>query len=97
LSALDRGRAVRRFGAIFTLVVALLLRSAPYPYWTWKESQFSKLLDGIRGGYREKKHYSLSVADCPGLCFLSSILILMVPSFAAIINVICGSRNYHRN
>ena len=55
--------AGRAFGTSFSLIVALLLRSAPYPYW---EGQFSKLLDGIRGGYTEK-HYSLSVADCPGL------------------------------
>ena len=76
MSALDR--AVRVFGAIFSLIVALLLRSAPYPYWTWKEGRFSKVLDGIRGGYREKKHYSQTVADCPGL---SSTL--TAPSFAA--------------
>ncbi|KAH9974514.1 glycosyl hydrolases family 31-domain-containing protein [Russula compacta] len=49
------------FGGMFTLVVALLLRSAPYPYW---QGHISSLLDGIRGGHAEK--YSQSVADCPG-------------------------------
>jgi hypothetical protein len=86
LSARSVGRALshRAFGAILSLVVAVLLRSAPYRYWTWKEGQFSKLLDGIRGGFREKKDYSQSVVDCPGLCFFINVDILMDPSFAAL-------------
>ena len=65
LSRLPLTRALG--GAILCLVVALLFRSAPYPYWHWQGGHISilKLLDGIRGGHAEK--YALSVANCPGL------------------------------
>jgi hypothetical protein len=59
---------VRAFGgAILFLVVALLPRSAPYPYW---DGHISSLLDRIRGGHAEE--YTLSVAKCPGLFIPSS-------------------------
>ncbi len=57
---------VRAFGgAILCLFVALLHRSAPYPYWHWQGGHISELLKGIRGEHAEK--YTLSVANCPGL------------------------------
>jgi hypothetical protein len=58
----------RVLGASLSLIVALLLRSAPYPDWRWQQVHFLKLLDGIRGGYTAK-YYSLNVANCPGLLF----------------------------
>jgi hypothetical protein len=61
----------RVLGASLSLIVALLLRSAPYPDWRWQQVHFLKLLDGIRGGYTAK-HYSLNVANCPGLLFCLS-------------------------
>lgn len=57
-------------GAILCLVAAFLLRSAPYPSWHWQGGQISELLKGIRGRHAEK--YTLSVANCPGLCFFPS-------------------------
>lgn len=62
-------------GAILFVVVALLLRSVPYPYWHWKSGHFSNLLDWIRGGHVEE--YTLNVTNCPGL-FIPSSLFLKV-------------------
>lgn len=57
-------------GAILCLLVALLLRSAPYTYWHWQGGQILELLKLIRGGHAEK--FTLSVANCPGLFLPSS-------------------------
>jgi hypothetical protein len=53
-------------GAVLCLVIALLVRSAPY-----QGGQISELLKGIRGGHAEKEKYTPSVANCPGLFFPS--------------------------
>ncbi|KAH9952633.1 glycosyl hydrolases family 31-domain-containing protein [Russula dissimulans] len=61
-----RGRYLTwAFGAVLSLILALLLRSAPYPYQFWP-GHASVLLDGIRGGRGDSEKYSGSVADCPG-------------------------------
>jgi hypothetical protein len=60
--------AGRTLGALFSLIVALLIRLAPYPYWY---GRISELLEGIRDGHME--NYSLSVADCPGMFSWSPI------------------------
>src|SRR6266852_2806454 len=64
-------------GTILCLLVALLLRSAPYPSWHWQGYQFSQLLERIRGGHAEK--FTQSVANCPGL-FDSSLLAIFTPT-----------------
>ena len=64
-------RSARAFGsAILCLLVALLFRSAPYPYWHWQGGQILELLKRIHdGGHAEK--FTLGIANCPGL-FLPS-------------------------